>query len=94
LTVRIFIHEIRSGEEIRTGEISVYVGRDRWNEIGNLNNADEADKQLKKAANSTREGDWNLNPLPELLRKGCEIIPSQISRYECDESLISGKYSI
>ena len=94
LTIRIFIHKILGEEERKVGEISIFVERDRWNILADLNNAVKANTQLIEAANSAKEGNWNTNPLPELLRKACQEIPREIARYESADQLISGSFSI
>lgn len=94
LTVRIFLHRSSLEGEDRIGGISIFVDRDRWDCIANLNNAVEADDQLKKAAISAKEGNWEIEPLPRMLRKGCEVVQNKIDVYETDGSLISEGFSI
>jgi len=96
LTIRIFIHEILvegAEREQKVGEISIFIERDRWNDLIGLN-AVKADTQLRKAAHSAKDGNWNIDPLPKLLGKCCEIIPSEVDRYEINGSHISEKLSI
>lgn len=99
LTVRIFVHGTSSGEggEWKIGEVSIFVDRDRWNNIANLNNAAEADNQLRRASISVKEGkegSWEIEPLPRMLRKGCEVIQTKIDGYETNGFPISGEFSI
>jgi len=94
LTVRIFVHRLSLEKEVSIGEISIFVDRDRWDSIANLNNAVEADDQLRKAAFSAKEGNWEIEPLSKMLRKGCEVIRNKIDVYEINGSLISGGFSI
>lgn len=91
LTVRIFVHGAVE-TKIKVGEISISVDRDRWKVIAGLNNASEADNQLRTAANSAIEGNWNVDPLPNLLRKACQVISGEIARYESADQLISGGF--
>jgi hypothetical protein len=79
LTVRFFVHELRSGEEVRIGEIGIFVDRGRWNMLGRLNNESEADIQLAEAARSAMAGNWEIEPLTVILRKSCEVIPMKIN---------------
>jgi hypothetical protein len=97
LIVRIFVHENTTeaeGRERKIGEILILADRDRWNNIENLNNVVKADDQLRAAANSAKEGNWDINPLSKLLRKACEVISSKVDKYEADGSPISGEFSI
>lgn len=97
LIVRIFVHETTTeaeGRERKIGEISILADRDRWNNIANLNNVVIADDQLRAAANSAKEGNWDIYPLPKLLRKACEVISSKVDKHEADGSPISGEFSI
>jgi len=93
-TVRIFVHQLRSGEEVRIGEIWIFVDRRRWNELGHLNNESEADIQLAKAARSATAGNWEIEPLTMVLRKSCKIITMKINEYETNGSPISGEFCI
>jgi hypothetical protein len=95
LTVKIFVHAVKAGQEVAIGSISIDIDRDRWNEIAHIGNAAEADNQLKQAANSVREGNsWQIDPLNRMLRKGCEVLPIKINEYEANGSQISGEFSI
>lgn len=66
----------------------------KWNCIANLNNAVEADDQLRKAAFSAKEGNWEIEPLSRMLRKSCEVIQNKIVGYETNGFPISGEFPI
>jgi len=97
LIVRVFVHEPGSGDnrgERKVGEISISVDRDRWKNIAGLGDVVEADKQLRKAAHSARDGNWTVDPLPKFLKRACQVIQGKITKYESADQLISGEFSI
>ena len=89
LTVWISVRKTRSGELV--GKISIWASRDTWNNIAHLNNEADADKQLQRAANSARDGIWDIEPLSSMSKEGFEEIRRQIDDYESRGSEISGE---
>jgi hypothetical protein len=94
LTVWIFVHELRSGEEEPIGKISTFAYRDRWKGIAHLNSDVEADNQLEQAAISARNGIWKNKPLTRMLNQGFKEIRQQINDYENYGSKISGEFPL
>jgi hypothetical protein len=94
LTVRIFVHQLRDGDEFKIGEISISVERDDWKQKGNLNNAVEADNQLREACVSAKHGDWGKEVLTRMLNQGFEEIKNQIEKYEKEGAEINGEFAM
>ncbi len=94
LTVWIFVREFRAGEEepITIGKISILAYRGTWNDIAHLNNEDEANNQLQRAADSARNGLWEIEPLTRMLNQGFEEIQRQINNYENNGAEIAGEF--
>ncbi len=94
LTVRIFVHQFKDGYDFKRGEISVHVERDDWKQKGNLDNAVEADNQLREACLSAKHGDWEKEVLTRMLNQGLEEIKKQIGKHEKQEVEIAGEFAL
>lgn len=94
LTVRLFVHQLRNGEEFKIGEISLSVERDDWKQKGSLDTAVEADDELRQACLSAKQGNWQKEPLARILSQGFEEIKNQIEKYEKEGIEINGEFAL
>jgi hypothetical protein len=94
LTVRIFVHQLKDGVESKIGEISISVKRDDWKQKGNLDNAVEADNQLREASLSAKKGDWGKEILTRMLNQGYGEIKKKIEKYEKEGIEIGGEFAL
>lgn len=94
LTLRIFVHQFKEANELRIGEISIFVERDEWKRKANLDSPVKADTQLKEAALSAQQGNWKLEALTRMLKQGFEEIKNQIAKYEQEGVRIAGEFAL
>ncbi len=94
LTARIFVHKLIDGHEAKIGEISIYVERDDWKQKANLDNAVEADKQLKETALSAKQGNWDQGVLKGMLDQGFQEIKNQLQEYEKEGIEVAGEFAL